>query len=133
MLRPQTAAARTRASRRNPMPTFNLFRKTREEPLKHSLDAIFESAAKTGVREIVFEPRRVTEATETEGVPAPNVPADSVVLFVFYRVDGELQRQVSYGYGKEELMDELRRYATKDWEIEVSDTELGERADVRRV
>jgi hypothetical protein len=115
------------------MPTFNLFRKSRDEPLKHSLDTIFEYAEKSGVREIVFEPRRATEVTETEGVPAQNVPPDSVVLFVFYRINGELKRQLSYGYGKEELMEELRRYSTKDWLIGFENTDLGDRADVRRL
>ncbi len=115
------------------MTSFKLFRKSREEPLKLSLDTIFEYAEKGGVREIVFEPRRVNEATETEGVPAPIVPPDSVVLFVFYRINGELKRQLSYGYGKEELMEELRRYSTKDWLIGFENTELGDRADVRRL
>lgn len=50
------------------------------------------------------------------------------MLCVLYRVDGELQRQLSYGYGKDELMDELRQYRTRDWQIGFEDTELGDRA-----
>jgi len=115
------------------MTRFSLFRKNRDEPLKLSLDTIIDAAEKSGVHEIVFEPRRASEATEAEGVLARAVPPDSVVLFVLYRVGEELQRQLSYGYGKEELMDELRRYARKGWSIEIGDTEIGERADLRRV
>jgi hypothetical protein len=102
-------------------------------PLKLSLDTIFGCAEDRRVETILFEPRRVEIPTETEGFPAPVVPAGSVVLSVFYGFSGKCQWQLTYGYGKDELMDQLKRYRKNGWHLEFSDTDLGERVVAQRL
>ena len=109
-----------------------LFRKPPEHPLKLSLDTIFQCADQGQVREILFEPQCVMEPTETEGIPAPIVPAGSVVLFVLYRMAERLERQLSYSYGKDELLKQLKQYQKDGWRIEFSTTEWGEMAVAQR-
>jgi hypothetical protein len=109
------------------------FKLPTEEPLKLSLDAIFNYADKDQVHEVIFEPQRVEKPTETEGIPKPVVPAGSVVLFVFYRIAGQLERQFSYGFGKEALLEQLKKYKKDGWRIEFSNTEFGERAIAQRL
>ena len=111
----------------------NPFKKQADEPLKLSLDTIFQYADKDQATAIVFEPHCVTEPTETEGIPAPVVPAGSVVLFVFYQFTGQLERQLSFGYGKEALLEQLKKYKKDGWRIEFSNTEFGEKAIVQRL
>lgn len=111
----------------------NPFKKQAYKPLKLSLDTIFQYADKEQDSAIVFEPQRVTEPTETEGIPAPIVPVGSVVLFVFYRIAGQLERQLSYSFGKEALLEQLKIYKKDGWRIEFSNTEFGEKAIVQRL
>jgi len=110
------------------------FKKPAEEPMKLSLDTIFEYAAKDQACEVIFEPQRVEEPTETEGIPMPVVPAGSVVLFVFYKVADRLEHQLSFGdFVKDELVEQLKKYKRTDWQIAFSHTELGEKAIAYRV
>lgn len=111
----------------------NPFKKQADHPLKLSLDTIFQWADKDQASAIVFESQRVMEPTETEGIPAPVVPPGGVVLFVFYRVAGQLERQLSYSYCKEALLEQLKKYKTDGWRIEWRDTEFGEKAIVQRL
>lgn len=112
----------------------NPWRKPTEEPLKLSLNTIFEYADKAQVREVIFEPQRVEEPTEVEGIPSPVVPAGSVVLFVFYQVADHLERQLSFGdVVKEALIEQLKKYQRDGWRVDFSHTELGEKAISQRV
>ena len=111
----------------------NPFKKQADEPLKLILDTIFMYADKDEVSDIVFEPQRVAEPTETEGIPAPVVPAGSVVLFVFYKMAGQLERQLSFSDGKEALLNQLKQYKKDGWQIEFSNTALGEKAIAQRL
>ena len=111
----------------------NPFKKQADHPLKLSLDTIFHCADKGQVSAIVFEPRHVTEPTETEGIPAPVVPAGSVGLFVFYQIAGLLERQLSFSDCKEDLLEQLKKYKKDGWRIDFSNTELGEKAMAQRL
>jgi hypothetical protein len=109
-------------------------RKSAEEPLKLSLDTIFECADKKQVREVIFEPQRVEKPTATEGIPMPIVPAGGVVLFVSYKVTDRLEYQLSFGdVVKEALVEQLKKYRREGWRIDFSRTELGEKAVAQRV
>ena len=112
----------------------NPFKKPAEEPLKLSLDTIFDCADKGQAHEVVFEPQRVEKPTETEGIPMPIAPAGSVVLFVFYKVADRLEHQLSFGdVVKEALVEQLKRYQRNGWRIAFSHTEWGEKAVAYRV
>ena len=116
------------------MSKLNPFKKSIEEPLKLSLDTIFDCADKDQACEVVFEPQRVEKPTETEGIPMPVVPAGSVVLFVFYKVADHLEHQLSFGdVVKEALVEQLKKYQRNGWRIDFSYTELGEKAIAHRV
>ena len=112
----------------------NPFKKSAEEPLKLSLDTIFDYADKHQAHEVIFEPQRVEKPTETEGIPMPIVPAGSVVLFVFYKIADRLEHQLSFGdVVKEILVEQLKKYRRNGWRIVFSHTELGEKAIAHRV
>jgi hypothetical protein len=116
------------------MPKLKPFKMPTEEPLKLSLDTIFDYADKDQAREIVFEPQRVEKPTKTEGIPMPVVPAGGVVLFVFYKVAGRLEHQLSFGdVVKEALVEQLKKYQRSGWRTAFSHTELGEKAIAHRV
>ena len=105
-----------------------------DEPMKRSLNTIFEYADKEQAREVVFEPQRVEEPTEVEGIPMPVVPAGSTVLFVFYQIADRLEWQLKFGDNvKEALLEQLKGYERSGWRIEFSRTGLGERAIAQRV
>ncbi len=111
----------------------NPFKKSAEEPMKHSLDTIFDCADKDQAHEVIFEPQRVEKPTETEGIPMPVAPAGSVVLFVFYKVADHLEHQLSFGDDvKEVLVEQLKKYQRDGWRIVFSHTELGEKAIAQR-
>ena len=113
---------------------FNPFKKPAHEPLKSILNTIFEYADKEQAREVVFEPQRVEEPTEVEGMPMPVVPAGSTVLFVFYKIADRLEWQLKFGDNvKEALLEQLKGYEHSGWHIEFSRTGLGERAIAQRV
>ena len=112
----------------------NPFKKSKEEPLKLSLDTIFEWADKDQAHEVVFDPQRVETPTETEGIPKPMVPAGGVVLFVFYKVADRMEHQLSYGdVVKEGLVEQLKKYQRAGWRITFNLTELGEKAIAYRL
>lgn len=116
------------------MPKLKPFKLLTEEPLKLTLDTIFDYADKDHANEVVFEPQRVEKPTETEGIPMPLVPAGSVVLFVFYKFADRLERQLSLGdVVKEALVEQLKKYQRNGWRIAFSDTELGEKTIARRM
>jgi hypothetical protein len=101
------------------------------EPLQMVLNTIFECAEKIGVHEVVFQPERVPEPTEVEGVPMPVVPAGSIVLFVYYRIAEEDKCQVRFGSDIiDALMDHLRNYTRRAWQVEMNQTDLGRKAVV---
>ena len=116
------------------MSKLNPFKKSTEEPLKLSLDTVFDYADKDQAREIVFDPQRVAKPTKTEGIPMPEVPAGSVVLFVFHKVEDRLKHQLNFGdVVKEAFVEQLKKYQRNGWRIVFSHTELGEKAIARRV
>lgn len=116
------------------MLNLNTFKKSAVEPLKLSLDTIFDYADKSQAQEIVFEPQRVERPTETEGIPMPIVPAGTVVLFVFYNIKDRLEHQLSFGdVVKEALVEQLRKYQRNGWCITFSTTDLGEKVIAHQV
>ena len=112
----------------------NPFKKSTEEPLKLSLDTIFNYADKGQACEVIFEPQRVEKLTNTEGIPMPVVSAGGVVLFVFYNIADHLEHQLSFGdVVKEALVEQLKKYKRNGWHITFNLTELGEKAIAHRV
>jgi hypothetical protein len=105
------------------------FKLPTEEPLKLTLDTIFDYADKDQAREVIFEPQRVEKPTEAEGIPMPMVPAGSVVLFVFYKFADRLEHQLTLDdFVKGVLIERLKKYQRNGWRIAFSHTELGETA-----
>ena len=105
-----------------------------KEPLKLSVNTIFDYADKDQAREIIFEPQCVEKPTETEGIPMPIAPVGSVVLFVFYKIADHLEHQLSFGdFVKDELVEQLKKYKRDGWQIVFSHTELGQKAIAHRL
>ncbi len=116
------------------MSKLNPFKNSTEEPLKLTLNTIFDYADKGQVQEVIFEPQRVEKPTQTEGIPVRVVPAGSVVLFVFYKVADHLEHQLSLGDEvKEIFVEQLKKYQRDGWRIVYSHTELGEKAIAQRI